>query len=128
MKKLLKSIIVFFSAVSLATASPIKMPTTKNPENFKVGIYNVQNSFIMRVFIEKIAGDAIKIELKDKNGNSIFSKFTGKKETIKCFNIDMSNLESTNYTLEISKGKELVIKNLNLKQGETIVLDKKIVF
>ena len=128
MKKLLKSIIVFFAAVSFATATPIKVPATKSPESFKVGIYNVQNSFIMRVFIEKMTGDAIKIELKDKNGTSLFSKFTGKKEAIKCFNIDMSNLESANYTLEISNGKELMVKNLNLQQGETVVLDKKIVF
>ena len=128
MKKLLKSIIVFFAAVSFATASPIKVPSTKSPETFKVGMYNVQNSFVIRVFIEKMTGDAIKIELKDKNGTSLFSKFAGKKDALKCFNIDMSNLESANYTLEISNGKELMVKSLNLKHGETVVLDKKIVF
>ena len=82
----------------------------------------------MRVFIEKMTGDVIKIELKDKNGISLFSKFTGKKEAIKCFTIDMNNLESANYTLEIPNGKELMVKNLKLKQGETLVLDKKLCF
>ena len=128
MKKLLKSIIVFFATVSFATATPIKVPTTKCSESFKVGMYNVQNSFVIRLFIEKMTCDDIKIELKNKNGTPLFSKFMGKKEAIKCFNIDMSNLESANYTLEISNGKELMVKNLNLKQGETVVLDKKIVF
>ena len=36
MKKLLKSIVVFFSAVSFATATPIKVPSTKSPESLNI--------------------------------------------------------------------------------------------
>lgn len=54
MKKLLKSIAVFFVSVSLISAAPTSFPATKAPLTFKVGMYNVQNSHVLKVFIEKL--------------------------------------------------------------------------
>ncbi len=128
MKKLLKSIIVFITAVSISSATPTDATPTTSPESFKVGMYNVQNSFVIRVFVEKIAGETVKVELKDKYGSILLSKSVSKKDTKQCLNIDMSNLPSENYLLEFSNGKEIMVKKLNLKQGEKVVVDKKILF
>ncbi len=57
-----------------------------------------------------------------------FSKYLGKKETKKGFNIDMSQLPSDYYTLLGSNGEELFVKKLDLRSTETLVLDKKITF
>ena len=128
MKKLLKSIAVFFVAVSLTSAAPTSIPTTKAPLTFKVGMYNVQNSHVLKVFIEKVLGENVKLELKGKDGSVFFSKYLGKKETKKGFNIDMSQLPSDYYTLMVTNGEEKFVKKLDLRSAETLVLDKKITF
>ncbi len=128
MKKLLKSIAVFFIAVSLTSAAPTNFPTTKAPVTFKVGMYNVQNSHVLKVFIEKVLGENVKLELKGKDGSVIFSKYLGKKETKKGFNIDMSQLPADYYTLMVTNGEELFVKKLDLRSAETLVLDRKITF
>ncbi len=128
MKKLLKSIAVFFVAVSLTSAAPASFPTTKAPQTFKVGMYNVQNSHVLKVFIEKVLGENVKLELKGKDGSVFFSKYLGKKETKKGFNIDMSQLPADYYTLMVTNGEEIFIKKLDLRSAETLVLDKKITF
>ena len=128
MKKLLKSIAVFFVAVSLTSATPANHPAPKAPVTFKVGMYNVQNSHVLKVFIEKLEGDNVKLELKGKDGSVFFSKYLGKKETKKGFNIDMSQLPSDYYTLMVTNGEEKFVKKLDLRSAETLVLDKKITF
>ena len=54
--------------------------------------------------------------------------YLGKKETKKCFNIDMSQLPADYYTLMIKNREELFVKKMNLRSAETLVLDKKITF
>jgi hypothetical protein len=128
MKKLVKSIALVFIALSVAVATPVEIKNTTYPQSFKVGMYNVKDSHILKVFVEKTKGENLKMELKDKNGTTIASKYLSKADTKLGVNFDLSDLKAETYTLEISNKEEKLIKEINLQKVETVMVDKKIVF
>jgi hypothetical protein len=128
MKKLVKSIALVFIALSVAVATPVEIKNTTNPQSFKVGMYNVKDSHILKVFVEKTKGENLKMELKDKNGTTIASKYLSKADTKLGVNFDLSDLKAETYTLEIFNKEEKLVKEINLQKVETVMVDKKIVF
>ncbi|HLO44768.1 MAG TPA: DUF3244 domain-containing protein [Leadbetterella sp.] len=120
MKKLVKTFALLLFTVSVSLANP-------KPQSFKVGMYNVQNSHSLKVFVEKQKGDNLRVELKDNKGSVIMTKYADKKSDKAAYCFDLAQLDSGAYQLEITNDKEVFVKDLNVVNTEKIEVEKKII-
>jgi len=120
MKKLVKTFALLLISVSVSLANP-------KPQSFKVGMYNVQNSHSLKVFVEKEKGDNLRVELKDKNGSVMVTKYADKKSNKAAYCFDLAQLETGAYQLEITNDKEVFVKDLNVVNTEKVEVEKKII-
>jgi hypothetical protein len=109
MKKLIKTLALVCATTLFTFANPLPQPKT-----FAVGMYNVANSLSLKVFVQKIKGDDLKLELKDSQGNTFLTAYSNKKSTKEGFLFDLQNLNAGNYTLVVSNGQETFEKTINL--------------
>ncbi|CAN1558380.1 hypothetical protein MCERE19_02504 [Spirosomataceae bacterium] len=120
MKKLVKTFALLLISVSVSLANP-------KPQSFKVGMYNVQNSHLLKVFVEKEKGENLRVELKDKNGAVMMTKYADKKSTKAAYCFDFAQLSTDSYKLEITNDKEVFVKDFNLVNTEKVEVEKKII-
>lgn len=112
MKKLFKTLAVLAVSGTMAFANgPV-------PQTFKVGMYNVQNSHTLKVFIEKESAEPLLLEIKDANGRTIQHDYFGKNKSKSGVSLNMENLESGNYTLEISDKTNTFKKEIELTKEQ----------
>lgn len=120
MKKLVKPFVLLLLSVSMAFAAP-------KPQSFKVGMYNVQNSHLLKVFVEKKRGESMIVEIKNKNGQTVVTKYLDKKSSKAAICFDLEDLEAGNYSMEISNKNEVFVKEINLVDMKKIEIEKKII-
>ena len=105
-----------FSAV-LAT-EPIDKNDEKKVEDkhtFDVGMYRVINSMKVNILIEKQQGKTLDIILKNHRNEVIYSEVVGKKSRKFSKKFDLADLSDGKYRFEISNGKEMITKEVNLE-------------
>ena len=124
MKKLFKSIVLVCLSVSLSFATEI---TTKQPTSFEVGMYNVKNSNLLKVFVEKKSREVLCLKIKNVNGDVVLNQYFGKRDKKVGMEIDLEALENGKYQMEFSTKNESYIKEIEVKKGKTVQLDKKII-
>ena len=109
MKKLFKTFAVLAVSTSLTFANV-------NPSSFKVGMYNVQNTHTLKVFVNKESPDAILLAIRDANGKVIQSETIGKNKHKMGLSLNLSNLDSGDYTLELSDKTSTFTKDIRLEK------------
>jgi hypothetical protein len=112
MKKLFKTFAVLALTGTMAFAANVK------PNSFKVGMYNVQNTNTLKIFLEKENDHALVMEIKDLKGNTLQRELVGKNKTNAGVSLDLSNLESGEYTLQISDKHSTYTKNIEVQKKE----------
>lgn len=97
-------------------------PIGKKDENkvapkrsFDVGMYRVINSMKVNVLIEKQDGKALDITLRNDRNEIIYSEVVGKQTNRFSKKFDLTGLSDGKYRFEISNGKELISKEVNLE-------------
>jgi hypothetical protein len=111
MKTLFKTFAVLAISSSLAFANV-------TPASFKVGMYNVQNTHKLKVFVDKGTKEALLLEVKDSKGNVLQSEKLGKGKSQMAVSLDLGNLESGDYTLYISDKKSTYTKDIRLEKEQ----------
>lgn len=124
MKKLFKSIVLVCLSVSLSFATEL---ATKQPTSFEVGMYNVKNSNLLKVFVEKKSREVLCLKIKNVNGDVVLNQYFGKRDKKVGMEIDLEALENGKYQMEFSTKNESYIKEIEVKKGKTVQLDKKII-
>lgn len=124
MKKLFKSIVLVCLSVSLSFATEI---ATKKPTSFEVGMYNVKNSNLLKVFVEKKSREVLCLKIKNANGDVVLNQYFGRKDKKVGLEIDLEALENGKYQMEFSTKNESYIKEIEVSKGKTVQLDKKII-
>jgi hypothetical protein len=124
MKKLFKSIVLVCLSFSLSFATEI---ATKQPTSFEVGMYNVKNSNLLKVFVEKKSREVLCLKIKNVNGDVVLNQYFGKRDKKVGMEIDLEALENGKYQMEFSTKNESYIKEIEVKKGKTVQLDKKII-
>jgi 3-deoxy-D-manno-octulosonic-acid transferase len=109
MKKLFKTLALVCATTIFSLANPLPKPTT-----FAVGMYNVNNTLALKVFVQKAKGDKLKLELKDNKGVCFLTTYSSKKNVKEGFMFDLKNLNEGQYTLVISNDTETFEKVINL--------------
>lgn len=82
---------------------------------FEVGLYHVINSLKVNVLVEKQEGKALDITLKNDRNEVIYSELIGKKAVKFSKKFDLVGLSDGKYRFEISNGKEVITKEVNLE-------------
>ncbi|MBX2953235.1 MAG: hypothetical protein KF870_12070 [Leadbetterella sp.] len=109
MKKLFKTFAVLAVSSTLAFANV-------NPTSFKVGMYNVQNTHNLKVFVNKETTDALLLEIRDAKGTLLQSERIGKNKYKMGLTLNLSNLESGDYTLKLSDKTSTFTKDIRLEK------------
>ncbi len=116
MKTIIKSLVC---ALALGTTVAFAHPTDeKSKDNRPVPAFEsstyVSADANLRVAVKKNTTDRVYITLRNTDGVVLFAETIGKKETAYAAKIDVKDLNDGVYQLEISSGKDRVVKKLNL--------------
>ncbi|WP_367914664.1 T9SS type A sorting domain-containing protein [Leadbetterella sp. DM7] len=111
MKKLFKTFAVLAVSSTLAFANV-------NPTSFKVGMYNVQNTHMLKVFVNKESSNALLLEICDAKGRVIQSEQVGKNKHNMGLNLNLSELESGDYTIRLSDKTSTFTKEIRLEKEQ----------
>ncbi len=117
-KKTMKNLFKIASVAMLfvQTAKAQEVSEVQNPNVIATPTYfakfnSQENAFKMRVLLSKRDGDKSVLYLKilDKDGNGLYSKYMGKKESQAKVNFNLEDLPDGTYTFELSNkyGKTL---------------------
>ncbi len=88
---------------------------TAAKRTFDVGMYRVINSMKVNVLIEKQQGKALDITLKNDRNEVIYSEVVAKQTGKFSKKFDLTGLSDGKYRFEISNGKEVISKEVNLE-------------
>ncbi|MFN3379982.1 T9SS type A sorting domain-containing protein [Runella zeae] len=127
MKTIIKSIACALAlTTSVAFASNVEEKTTDNRPvpTFESSTFVTADANI-RVAIKKNAAEKVYILLKSTDGQVIFSETIAKKSMAYAAKINVNDLADGVYQLEISAGKERVVKQLNLA-SKKIEVERKV--
>jgi hypothetical protein len=113
--KIMKTLFKTFAVLAISTSFAFANVT---PSSFKVGMYNVQNTHKLKVFVEKGTKDALLLEVKDSKGNVLQSEKLGKGKSQMAVSLDLANLESGDYTLYISDKNSTYTKDIRLEKEQ----------
>lgn len=113
MKKLFKTFAVLVLTGTMAFA------TGPVPQSFKVGMYNVENSHVLKVFVDKESKDALLLKIKDQSGRVIQREYFGKNMLKTGVILNMENLKNGNYTILISHKDSVYEKEIEIKTETT---------
>ncbi len=109
-----------FSAVLAAEPMETKLDANKT---FDVGMYRIVNSMKVSVAIEKLAGKALEISLKNDKNEIIYTEIVGKKSSKFSKKFDLTGLADGKYRFEITNGKETITKEVNLETHQPAPAD-----
>lgn len=124
MKKLFKTLVIALVAIGLTfTANAADDKTNK--ATFEVGMYRINNTMTMSVFIEKALGKSVVVELKDAKGETLHSETIGKKTVKYSKKWNLENLSDGKYSFVISNGTEKIVKEIGLTTKTPIPADSR---
>lgn len=118
MKNLMKSIVIVGCLLFLSTASyavESKNQCKNNScQNFQISMYRVQNSLTMKLMMEKTKGERVLVRLKNSQGQIVYQESIAKSATKLGRDLNFSDSEDGKYSLEISDGREVIVKDISL--------------
>jgi len=114
MKKHVKNFAMALVA-GLFTFSTVLATELADGKSFDVGMYRVLNTMKINLTIAKSEGNWIEIRLKNDKNETIYVEVVNKKAKQFAKKFDLQGLEDGKYRFEISNGKEVVVKEVNLQ-------------
>ncbi|OIN55576.1 T9SS type A sorting domain-containing protein [Arsenicibacter rosenii] len=117
--KALNNIFVLAIAATLTTFQAAKADDnlkTKEtaPATYNVGMYVSKNTSTINVMVEKQAGSTVKVSIKDEAGKVLATQSLNGKEERTWTKFNLSQLNDGTYTVEVSNGKEVTVKEVKL--------------
>lgn len=109
----------FAHATTPGTVEP-KDPTAAEAAaaSFNVGSYRAANSNNLRVFVEKTNRSAVRVEIKNAQGEVLYERAIAKHATGKSFKFDLAELPAGHYTMEVSNRQKKVVTAFNVKPAQ----------
>lgn len=131
MKKTIKNFAValaagIFTFSTVLATEPVATKLDGN-KSFDVGMYRIINSMRVSVAIEKTQGNIVEIRLKNDKNEVIYTEFVGKKSIKFAKKFDLTGLADGKYRFEISNGKEMITKEINVETHQPTPADYRTV-
>jgi hypothetical protein len=128
MKNLFKIAFVAMLFVQTVKAQEVEEVDNSNPSVIATPTYFAkfngrENEFKMRILLSKRDGDSsiLKLILKDKDGNALFTRYLGKSESQAVVDLNMEELADGKYSFEL-RNKYSVTNKTYLKETSKPVL------
>lgn len=125
MKKLMKCFVLAACGLIQLNVSALALPVESKKEcknnsceNFRVGMYRVNNTLTMSVLLEKSKGDKVTISLRNGDGKVIHEQLVGKSAQKFGVKLNFSEVPDGRYTLEVSDSHESIVKKIDLSTNE----------
>jgi myo-inositol-hexaphosphate 3-phosphohydrolase len=123
MKNQIKTIVVALIWGTAIFANANSLPVKPTIKTFALSVYKINGESSYNIFVNKLEGSILKITLKDAKNDIFYEQFLSKKETKFRTKLNVSNLESGNYFLELTEGGNVEIKAIEIsnieKKGKT---------
>ena len=131
MKKTIKNFAIalaagIFTFSTVLATEPVATKLDGN-KSFGVGMYRIINSMKVNVAIEKTQGNIVEIRLKNERNEVIYTEFVGKKSVKFAKKFDLTGLADGKYRFEISNGKEMITKEINVETHQPTPADYRTV-
>ena len=113
MKTIIKPLFVAVALVATSFAN-VNAHNPSKTKSFEVGMYQTTNTLKLNLMVEKQVGNRLEIAIKNEKGEVLYTETIAKNDAKYHGKYDFSQLGDGQYSVEISAGKEKVIKNINL--------------
>jgi hypothetical protein len=113
MKTIIKTLFVAVALVATSFAN-VKANNPSKTASFEVGIYQTINTLKLNLMVEKQVGNRLEIAIKNDKGEVLYTETIAKNDAKYHGKFDFSQLGDGQYSVEISGGKEKIVKNINL--------------
>jgi hypothetical protein len=113
MKTIIKTLFVAIALVATSFAN-VKANNPSKTASFEVGIYQTTNTLKLNLMVEKQVGNRLEIAIKNDKGEVLYTETIAKNDAKYHGKFDFSQLGDGQYSVEISAGKEKIVKNINL--------------
>ncbi len=101
-------------ATTPGTVEP-KEPTAIEANNsLSVNAFRVAGTANLRMFIQKNDQSAVRVELKNEEGELFYESAIGKRANGKAYLLNLSELPNGHYTIEVSNRDKKVVKAFDL--------------
>ncbi len=108
--------------VTFASADDNRTANTSTESTYRTAIYtSATTPSTLRVNIEKQAGKALVINIKDEKNNILASQYLTKKSGTFSAKFDLTALEDGTYNVEVVGDKEVTTKSITLKTTNVAV-------
>lgn len=113
MKTIIKTLFVAVALVATSYAN-VNANNPSKTASFEVGMYQTVNTLKLNLMVEKQVGDRLEIAIKNDKGEVLYTETIAKNDAKYHGKFDFSQLGDGQYSVEISGGKEKIVKNINL--------------
>ena len=122
MKTTIKTLVCAFALSStVAFANPTE---EKTAAKFEASAFITADASV-RVAVKKNVHERVYLNLRDAKGDVLFTETISKNDMDYAAKLDLSNLSDGAYQLEITAGKDKVVKQLNV-QTKPVVAERKV--
>ncbi len=112
------------NATTPGTVEPKEPVGIEAANSFSVSTRLVSDSRELRFFVQKNAPSAVRVELKNEQGDLLFESVIAKRSNGKAFSLKMNDLPDGHYTIEVSNRDKKEVKAFDLKTPERQVAIK----
>ncbi|MFD2570996.1 hypothetical protein ACFSUS_10150 [Spirosoma soli] len=131
MSTFVKSLVVALSISSLTFAggtgeSGPRVPRPTKLAHYEMGVYLTKDKAKLRINVDKELGGQVYVQLYDKKGTQIFERIMNSAETEVRLSLNLTNLDTGDYTLKVTNGLEMMIRDIKVTNREPVVTTRSI--
>lgn len=94
--------------------------STNDSPTFGISLYQVQQSAMMQLSIDKQPGERVKVRLLTEDGKVLHSEWVGRSTQKYACRFDFEQIKDGAYTIEVANGSEVAHKVITLSTPETV--------
>lgn len=124
MKKLFFLTLILMSGIASSGFVLSDDKKTKS-EEFSVGMYQVKESDLLKVFVEKSRDYPLTISMKDNRGKLLLEQKISRNKNKEAFVFDLSEVKDGTYELEFRNESKKEVRKVNVKSNSPRPENKK---
>ncbi len=114
MKNQIKLIATTLLLATTMMANASTLPTAPTVKSFAASLYKIDNKEAVNLFVNKLKGTKLKLEILDQKGVVLYRQVLNKKATKFRTKFNFANLKNAKYTIKLSEGNNVELKTIEI--------------
>lgn len=114
MKNQIKTIVTAMLLATTFMANARTLPATPSVKSFAASLYKIDNKEAINLFVNKIKGTKLKLEILDQKGAILYSQVLSKKATKFRTKFNFANLTKGKYTIKLTDSNTVELKTIEI--------------